>query len=870
MAYWRQGLCILAGWTLVASPVAAASRADRAWTAAQAAFHDQLWARAETDLATFIHKYPDSPHLAEAEVLEAQAQFQQHKFADALALLTAAKPGAGAMADQFDYWVGEIQAASGDAVGAANTWLTLVGNYPASALRLRSTVEAAAALAGEAQWSRVSALLMPPDGVFQRAASGANGGATDLVTRGWLLLAEAQVEQSDFRGAAQSLGRVPVSALPAGLDWRRSWLAARVKLGQGDPAAALEQAGQALQLAAADATGGEAAASRAVLAAALEQAGRADEAFGTWQQNLTNTIPAAAQQEAVTHLAGVARARGVWTNAEVVLGNFLTTATDPATANFTAQTLGELQLRDYVAGPGNTNLLLAAQAQFARVLTQTNSPWLGRAWLGQGWCDWLQQQWPAAASDFGQAVQALAPGGPSRELAVAQFKMADAQFALGRYAAARDAYRAVLATVADSAALDDGLGDRAWYQILRADLKLPDWADAQHVLRQFLAVYPHSTLVDNGLLLAGEEFSDFGRPAEARATLQACLTNFPASPLRPQVELAVARSYETEHRWAEALAAYTQWERTYPTNDLLPEAEYARGRVTWLSGDETNALALFSGLVARFPAHELAPQAQWWVADYYFRSTRQAGAENYLAAETNYENLFQNTNAAWVASPLVYPAQLMAGRAAMGRLGYSDACGYFNHLLADTNCPLEVALPARFAYAAALMQTPAADTNAPLANFQLATNLYGQVIRLCPTNDTGARAWVELGNCAVQLGDLAAATNAYTLAMSRTATVSVRNQAEVGLGLAFEHFAEQTAGAVATAWRQQALDHYYTVFSGEDNDPFWRKEAGLRALQLLPLLGLPPATTAKVIDHLETVFPQLKPDLEKKKAALNP
>jgi len=41
--------------------------------------------------------------------------------------------------------------------------------------------------------------------------------------------------------------------------------------------------------------------------------------------------------------------------------------------------------------------------------------------------------------------------------------------------------------------------------------------------------------VDNSLLLAGEEFSDFGQTGEARATLQQCQTLFPGSPLLAEV-----------------------------------------------------------------------------------------------------------------------------------------------------------------------------------------------------------------------------------------------------------------------------------------------------------------------------------------------
>ena len=65
-----------------------------------------------------------------------------------------------------------------------------------------------------------------------------------------------------------------------------------------------------------------------------------------------------------------------------------------------------------------------------------------------------------------------------------------------------------------------------------------------------------------------------------------------------------------------------------------------------------------------------------------------------------------------------------------------------------------------------------------------------------------------------------------------------------------------------------ARQHYEAVFYDESSAPFWQKEAGLRALQLLPAAELPAAT--HLIRHLERLFPQLKPSLEKKLAGLTP
>ena len=53
----------------------------------------------------------------------------------------------------------------------------------------------------------------------------------------------------------------------------------------------------------------------------------------------------------------------------------------------------------------------------------------------------------------------------------------------------------------------------------------------------------------------------------------------------------------------------------------------------------------------------MTPQAQWWIADYFFG----LGEANYADAEKNYKLLYQN----FPTNELAYPAQMMAGRAAI-------------------------------------------------------------------------------------------------------------------------------------------------------------------------------------------------------------
>ena len=79
------------------------------------------------------------------------------------------------------------------------------------------------------------------------------------------------------------------------------------------------------------------------------------------------------------------------------------------------------------------------------------------------------------------------------------------------------------------------------------------------------------------------------------------------------------------------------------------------------------------------------------------------------------------------------------------------------------------------------------DTNNPLANFQLATNVFSQICQLYPTNELGARAWGEIGDCDLQLANYDAATNAYAQVVnSPFANIAARSRAQIGFGIALE------------------------------------------------------------------------------------
>jgi hypothetical protein len=131
----------------------------------------------------------------------------------------------------------------------------------------------------------------------------------------------------------------------------------------------------------------------------------------------------------------------------------------------------------------------------------------------------------------------------------------------------------------------------------------------------------------------------------------------------------------------------------------------------------------------------------------------------------------------------------------------------------------------------------------------------------------------------LQLTNYDAATNAYAQALNTNAQadISLRSQAQIGLGLVLEKKAALVDGDEQTTLLAQALNNYLDVFdtwtgknlrAGETADQFWVKEAGWQALPLIERLGA--ANPNKFIDQMEQLLPQLKDSLERTRAALPP
>jgi tetratricopeptide (TPR) repeat protein len=323
----------------------------------------------------------------------------------------------------------------------------------------------------------------------------------------------------------------------------------------------------------------------------------------------------------------------------------------------------------------------------------------------------------------------------------------------------------------------------------------------------------------------------------------------PSDPLRPAVELAIARTYEQQDQWTNALKQYDLWLKVFTNSDLRADAEFYRALATSQAGDETNALARLDVFVTEFPTNLLTPVAQMWVGDYFF----QRGM--FLEAGKSYRWLLQ-TN--WPASKLSYQAQMMAGRAAVGRQDWGEARGYFTSLYNNTNCAEDLRIQALLANGSCLMSQD--STNKP-ADIQQAIESFKRICDLYPTNRLAALAWGERANALLQWAKSSQqyddVTNAFQqVILSTSADIAARSQAKVGLAIVMEKQAEQAAGTNRTALLNRALSSCLDVFVGTDlrdgEEPalFWRKEAGLEAGRL--------AEKLQEWDQARNVYGQLK------------
>lgn len=788
---------------------------------------------AEKELAQFCETYPNSVLLPEAILLEAQARFAQSNYVGAAELLSSHFNSNDPFASDYLYYLGLAQGKRGQYREAASAFARLTKEYPASPHLLDASIQEASAYSMiPKEWRRVIDLLSQTNGVFQSVARTNSPG--DLVFRGFLLLSQAQMAVSNYTDAEATLHKFDKSLLNPTNAWQRQYLICRIQLADGRTEEALQNTTNLVAMAGNTTLPAVEAESSAFRAGIFESMGRFEDAITNYNRNLVEGRPTSRQRQAILKISELSIAQNRINQAALCLEQFLAQYPDSASADLALLMLGELRLRQYEEQAGTNDHSSAAmnstaQTNLSQALTSfetlakkyPQSPYFAKGELDLGWCLWFANRMPECQ----QALQAAITNLPvSTELALAYFKLADAQFRQGNFKGAISNYETLIAKFASQSNASmtvSNLFEPALYQEIRAGLASGDLRAATDALSRIREWYPNGFHTERAVLLTGQSIAEQGDPRRARTLFAGFINVVSNSSLIPEIQLAMARTYEKENDWTNAIQQYDRWLNLYTNHPARPQAEYYHAWAASQTGDRTNAFISFTNFIARFPTNELAALAQWWVADFYF------GIGAYSSAEDGYQKLVRQ----WPRSDLAFQAQMMAGRSAYRRQGFTDADNYFRELWNATNCPADLRFQALFA----LGDTMASEGKT--GNYEDAMKVFGLISRDYSTNALSVLALGQRACYALQWAQTSSnydeVTNAFLeLINSPQADARATNIATIGLGVVFEKLAQQRPEE-ARKFRDEALEQYINVFLNDQQpEVFWIKVAGMEAGRL--------------------------------------
>jgi len=452
----------------------------------------------------------------------------------------------------------------------------------------------------------------------------------------------------------------------------------------------------------------------------------------------------------------------------------------------------------------------------------------------------------------------------STELALAYFKLADAQFRQGNFKGAINNYETLIrkfAALPLQSSTISNLFEPALYQEIRASLATEDLVAATNALGRILNWYPNGFHTERAVLLTGQAISNAGDPPRARSLFSGFMNVVSSAASIPEVQLAIARTYERENDWTNTIQQYERWLNIFTNHSARPQAEYFRACAISQTGDKTNAFISFTNFIAHFPTNDLAAPAQWWVADFYFAMGAFSSAEN------GYQTIFTQ----WPKSELANQAQMMAGRAAFKRQGWRNADEYFTNLWNNLKCPVELRFQALFAHGDTLGMGNEGKPENYEEVMKDVMKVFGLIIRDYSTNKLAALAAGQKACYALQWAQSSTdfdkydtVSNAFLEVInSPQADARATNIATIGLGIVLEKLAQQRPDE-ARKFREQALEQYVNAFLDEDQpEVFWTKMAGMEAGRLAYEMR-EWQKAIKIYQQLQKILPASLPSIQNK------
>ncbi len=844
--------------TLSTLLIAATSTTERiAFEAAVRAFEDQFYDRAETQFKEFTERFADSDRFADAEAFLLRAR--AHNLAE-----------------------------KNDHGAAARTFRDLRLRFPNSPNHLEYVIGEAWSEYHQGNWDTVTQLLgetkdpEAPKSPFQLAATIRPNDpiALPLLVSGQLLLAQTYLDQKAFNKAEQILNGVTDWDLRTEFSWRRRMITTQLQLASGDLETALKNADGLMYLATATGNREWIAESASIYGELLVANDQPEAAIVKYQQNLAPGTPPKRHREAWLKIIELNLEQRDAKDVIVQLRKYISEAKDDDALDVGLLTLGELNIQRYYEeknkpekpepadGTSATDFLNESRVQFERLLTEfPNSPLAPSAQYHLGWCYWELGASQESVTAFQQAAEQL----PKSFLAaVARFKLADGFYVLGEHQKALDNYKKLIEVYENVQRVKETFLDQVLYQTVRASVEADDMDSARMAISKLIGNYPDNLIANTSRLLVGQHMIHIDKVSDARGVFYEMIEHFTDFPLKAEVEFAIAYSFELEGNWAASASLYKTWIDDFPEHKNLPRAAYALAWCTSQAGKSNEALTLFRRFVKNHGNTILAQKARLWIGNHYFNRG------NFELAERQFGVLRRDQSSN--KETLRHQAILMASRASFRQNKIPQTINYLE-ALSDEIKEKETVSPnfkaeVELSLGDALFEQGRQDTGAQDELIGQARLRFATVSALHEGSRLAAIGYGRYADASYFLKKYPEAIESYERVINdfAEADISIRSQAEVGLGMVYERQAEQDS-ARADNLQKKALEHYLNIVywknlrTNELPDPFWLEEAGIKA-GLLVEARQDHDTGIKLYQRLAELLPSLRADWDQLRLAL--
>ncbi|MGB9601719.1 MAG: tetratricopeptide repeat protein [Verrucomicrobiia bacterium] len=854
-----------------------AKQESNAFKSATALFNDGFYEQSDKAFHEFIVTFQTSRHIPEALLLQAEARFKLKNFTGAIAVLEENFHKAGNLADEYLFWIAESQYALSNYTAAVEKYRKIISQFPKSKRIAEASYRLALCHFHLNQFQTVVEILASSNSIFSATAKNQTN-YLEQSARANLLLAETYIRLGDFSRAESTLKSLSPQLLPPELQWRWHYLICSAFIESQKLPEALSYSTN-LFLIAEKTNQKQFIAQSAILVSSIyDKLNRKKDAIEILNKYI-NLFNNEQRKFALLKIIELSAAMDDLNSAATLLENYANTYTNEPTLDLVLLTAGEFRLKEYwlstqkwrtndtiIATPAESNLLKQAYTHFNRITADfPKSQFLPKAQLQRGWCLWLGGDFQSSRDAFQFAAEKLPH---SEDQAIALFKLGDVELLLNNYTNSIRSYNMLISNYINEPKIKNMLIDQALYQLLRASISAGDLHTAEQSVSKLLSLHPDSDFSARSMLLMGQTYNRIDKPQKARELLESFINKFQSSPLVSEAILAIAKSYIKEGNFNAATVYYDKWFTNFSSNSINPQAEFDRAVVHYHAGGERNAVSIFTNFIQKYPTNELAALARLWIGLFYFRH------HDYTNAESQFQLIFQNTN--FQHSAVAYQAKMMAGKTAFARQGFKDAADYFRSLINDEKCPPELLAEAWFALGDTLIEQGSLDPSNKTQQFNEAIVVFNKIPNLFPTNNIAFAAYGRIADCYLQLAaenpeNYQRAREFYQKVIDSNADITLRSQAEVGLGTIAEKLAALKLAKDKEPLLKEALDHYLNIIYArnvkpdlnEQPDPFWVKKASLNAINILESTQQW-SQLISLCERLKSIIPAISDSLDKK------